>query len=184
MYIIFETPHLILRRITEADASLILALNSDPAVLKYLHEPVLQNEEHAREIIRNIILPQYENNLGRWAIITKGNNEFIGWCGLKHRPELEEIDLGYRLKPTVWGNGFATEAAAATLDHGFKKLHLSIITGRAHVENIASLKVLEKIGMTFIKEEVVDDCPVKTFVATAPSISPRGGGNALDQSKD
>ena len=163
MHIIFETPRLILRRFTEADAPLVLELNSDPIVLKYLHEPILKDEDHAREIIRTIILPQYENNLGRWAMHTKENNEFIGWCGLKNRPEINEIDLGYRLKPTAWGKKYATEAAAHTLKYGFEELNLNEITGRAHIENIASLKVLEKIGMKFIREEIVDDCPVKTY---------------------
>jgi ribosomal-protein-alanine N-acetyltransferase len=163
MHIVFETPRLILRRLTEADAPLVLSLNSDPEVLKYLHEPQLKDEAHAAEIIRTIILPQYENNLGRWAMHTKEKNEFIGWCGLKNMPELGEIDLGYRLKPTAWGKKYATEAAAHTIIYGFDKLGLEVITGRAHIENIASLKVLEKIGMTFIREEVVDDCPVKTY---------------------
>ncbi len=150
MHIILQTPHLILRRFTEADAPLILALNSDSEVVKYLHEPVLQNEEQAAKILLDIILPQYKNNLGRWAIHTKHNMDFIGLCGLKYRPELDEIDLGYRLMQKAWGNGFVTEAAQHTLDHGFKILHLKLITGRAHVENIASIKVLEKIGMNFI----------------------------------
>ena len=163
MHIILQTPHLILRPFTEADAPLILALNSDSEVVKYLHEPVLQNEEQAAKILLDIILPQYKNNLGRWAIHTKHNMDFIGWCGLKYRPELDEIDLGYRLMQKAWGNGFATEAAQHTLDHGFKILHLKLITGRAHVENIASIKVLEKIGMNFIGEGIVDDCPVRTY---------------------
>lgn len=170
MEIIFETDRLILRRFTEADVGLLLYLNSDPEVLKYLHEPVLQNEEHSLKILRTIILPQYEKNLGKWAIHTKQNNEFIGWCGLKHRPDLNEIDLGYRLVKTVWGKGYATEAAGGTLDHGFKTLNLSLITGRAHVENTASLKVLQKIGMQYISEGIVDDCPVKTFIAMSPSL--------------
>ena len=163
MHIILQTPHLILRPFTEADAPLIFALNSDSEVVKYLHEPVLQNEEQAAKILLDIILPQYKNNLGRWAIHTKHNMDFIGWCGLKYRPELDEIDLGYRLMQKAWGNGFATEAAQHTLDHGFKILHLKLITGRAHVENIASIKVLEKIGMNFIGEGIVDDCPVRTY---------------------
>jgi RimJ/RimL family protein N-acetyltransferase len=145
------------------DSPLILQLNSDPDVVKYVHEKVLTEEEQARKIITDIILPQYENNLGRWAMITKVNNEFIGWCGLKYRADRDEIDLGYRLKKEAWGNGYATEAAKHTLDHGFNTLKLELITGRAHVGNTASLKVLEKIGMNFIREEVVDDCPVKTF---------------------
>lgn len=164
MHIIFETPRLRLRQFTEADAPLILELNSDPEVVKYLHEPTLQNEADAGKILTDIILPQYQNNLGRWAIHTKDNNEFIGWCGLKYRPELDEIDLGYRLMQKAWGKGYATEAAQQTLDHGFTKLNLQLITGRAHIENLASIKVLEKIGMRYVGEGIVDNCPVKNYI--------------------
>ena len=165
MQIVFETPRLILRRFTEADASLVLLLNSDEEVLKYLHEPVLTDENHARQIIRDIILPQYERNLGRWAMHRKDNMEFIGWCGLKYRPELDETDLGYRLRKDCWGKGYATESAQHTLIHAFETLALQTVTGRAHIDNLASLKVLEKIGMTYVCDEEVDECPVKTFIA-------------------
>ncbi|MCP9752860.1 GNAT family N-acetyltransferase [Ferruginibacter sp. HRS2-29] len=163
--VILETPRLLLRRFTEADAPLIFGLNSDPEVLKYLHEFPLIDKKDAERIIRDVILPQYENDLGRWAVILKETNEFIGWCGLKYRPEMNETDLGYRFKKSSWGKGYGTEAAKHTLQYGFDKLKLKEITGRAHIENIGSLKILEKIGMKFIKEEVVDNCPVKTFVA-------------------
>ena len=169
MHIILQTPRLHLRRFTEADASLLLQLNSNPIVLKYLHEPPLVTEEQALHILNTIILPQYKNNLGRWAIYLKTTDEFIGWCGLKYLAEADEIDLGYRLMQNFWGNGYAYEAAKNTIDYGFKKLHLKTIIGRAHVENIASLKILEKIGMQFLKEEVIDDCPLKTFSITNPN---------------
>ncbi len=168
MHLVFETPRLLLRRFTEFDAPLILELNSDPEVVKYLHEPTLENDADAKKILTDIILPQYQNNLGRWAIHTKGNNEFIGWCGLKYRPQLDEIDLGYRLMKKAWGKGYATEAAKHTLDHGFNELKLKLITGRAHIENTASIKVLEKIGMHFIGEGIVDNCPVKTYTLSNP----------------
>ena len=166
MQIIFETPRLILGQFTEDDAGLILDLNSYPEIVKYVHEPVLITEEQAKKIIADIILPQYKNNLGRWATYTKSNNEFIGWCGLKYLADKDEIDLGYRFKKNAWGKGYATEAAKHTLDHGFNNLDLKLIIGRAHIENIASIKVLEKIGMQFISEEIVDNCPVKTYTAT------------------
>ena len=165
MHIIFETPRLILRQFTIEDAYLIKQLNSDAEVLKYLHEPPLETIDQAKNIITTIILPQYKKKLGRWAINTKNNNEFLGWCGLKYRSDLDEIDLGYRLKRDAWGKGFATEAAINTLEYAFKKLQLKLITGRAHIENIASIKVLEKIGMQFSREEIVDECPVRTYSA-------------------
>ena len=165
MHFILTTPRLYLRQFTLADAPLLLALNSDPEVLKYLHEIPLKDEAHAIEILTTVILPQYPNNLGRWAVHLNDTNEFIGWCGLKHRPEIDEIDLGYRFMKKYWGNGYAFEAAKHVLDYGFNHLHIKSITGRAHIDNIASLKVLEKIGMQFIKEEIVDSCPVKTYIA-------------------
>ncbi len=169
MRIIFQTPRLILRQITIEDAPLILELNSDPEIVKYVHEPTLETVEQAQKIIADIILPQYKNNLGRWAIITKETHEFIGWCGLKYRPEIDEIDLGYRLMQKAWGKGFATEAASETLEYGLNNLNLNIITGRAHVENFASIKVLEKIGMEFIGKGIVDDCPVRTYTKAKPN---------------
>ncbi len=168
MNIILETPRLILRQFTEADDILLLKLNSDPEVLKYVHELPLKTKKQAKNILTNIILPQYKNNLGRWAVHLKDNNEFIGWCGLKYRPELDEIDLGYRFIKSVWGKGYGSEAAQHTLAYGFKKLKLNLITGRAHIDNTASLKILEKIGMQFIKEEIIEECPVKTYTLTNP----------------
>ena len=174
MHIILETPRLILRQFTEEDAPLVLQLNSDPEVVKYVHEPILETEEQAREILISRILPQYKKDLGRWAIHIKDNKGFIGWCGLKYRPELDEIDLGYRLSQKAWGRGFATEAAQHTLDHGFKTLKLEVITGRTHIENMASIKVLEKIGMNFIGEGIVDDCPVRTYTKSCRYSDPAG----------
>ena len=170
MHIVFESPRLLLRQFTEEDAPLIFQLNSDPEVIKYVHELLLTSEDQARKIIVDVIMPQYKNNLGRWAIHLKENNQFLGWCGLKYRPELDETDLGYRLKKSTWGKGYATEAAKHTLDHGLNKLNLPVITAHAHVENIGSIKVLEKIGMHFTREEILDNCPVKTY--TTPKQQP------------
>jgi [ribosomal protein S5]-alanine N-acetyltransferase len=177
MHVVFETPRLFLRRFTEADASLIYKLNSDPEVLKYLHEPVLENEAQAKDVLTNIIIPQYKRNLGRWAIHTKADYEFIGWCGLKYIEETGIIDLGYRLLQTDWGKGYATEAAQYTLIYGLRDLKIELITGIAHVENIASIKVLEKIGMKFCRDEIAFgypvkiEFPVKTYTLSLPGLS-------------
>ncbi len=165
MHIILETPRLILRRFTLADAPLLHQLNGDPEVVKYVHEPTLKSDEEALQVLTNIILPQYQAGLGRWAIHTKDNQEFIGWCGLKYLKEEDEIDLGYRLYQSAWGKGFATEAAKYTVAHGFNQLNLEEIVGKAHVENTGSINVLHKIGMQFIKEVEEDNERVKVFMA-------------------
>lgn len=170
MKIVIETERLILRVFTEHDVQLIYELNKDPEVIKYTGDPV-RDINHARQIFEQVILPQYVlYNHGRWAVHTKPGMEFIGWCGLKARPERNEIDLGYRFMKSAWGKGYATEAAIACLKYGFEKLNLPVIVGRAMPQNCASIKVLEKCGMKYIGEEIVDGHPAITYAAINPLI--------------
>lgn len=166
---IVETERLYLRRFTIEDAELVLLLNSNVEVLKYLDEPPLQDIPHAEKILNDMIFPQYKLGLGRWAVFIKESDTFIGWCGLKYRPELDEIDLGYRYIPQYWGKGYAYEAAKAALDYGFTGLKLKTIIGRAHVDNTASLHILQKLNMQYLGEEFIDDCPVKVFSIQSPN---------------
>ncbi len=170
MNIIIETNRLLLRNFTLDDAALIYELNLDPEVTLYTDDPI-QDINQAQDVLEQTILPQYAlYNHGRWAVHVKTTQEFIGWCGLKARPERSEIDLGYRLMKKAWGNGYATEAAYACLKYGFEKLNLQRIVGRAMPENTASLRVLEKCDMQYIGEEIVDGHPAKTYEALNPSI--------------
>ena len=170
MNVIIETDRLLLRTFTAEDAPLIYNLNLDPEVIRYTLDPI-RDIEQAREVLEKTILPQYAlYNHGRWAVHEKQGLEFIGWCGLKARPERNEIDLGYRFIKSAWGKGFATEAAWACIKYGFEKLHLNRIIGRAMPENKGSLSVLEKCGMSYIGEEVVDNHPAITYEIFNPSI--------------
>lgn len=170
MNVIIETERLLLRTFTIDDASLIYELNLDPAVIRYTYDPI-KDIEHAREVLEKVILPQYVlYNHGRWAVHLKPTLEFIGWCGLKYIPQRDEIDLGYRFKKESWGKGYATEAAYACIKYGFEKLNMRRIIGRAIPENEGSLHVLEKCGMTFITEEIVDGYPARTYEIVNPSI--------------
>ncbi len=160
---IFNSKRLLFRQFTIDDAVLIHELNSDPLVLKYVHE-LPSTPERALERLQNSILLHYlQYGYGRWAVALKETNDFIGWCGLKFRPERNETDLGYRFIPSCWGKGYATEAAIACLNYGFNQLQLNRITATAHIENIASLRILEKCGMVYLRDEEVDGCPVKSF---------------------
>lgn len=171
LHTVIETERLLLRTFTQDDAQLIYELNLDPDVTRYTGDPI-RDLDHAKEVLEKVILPQYAlYNHGRWAVHTKPGLEFIGWCGLKNRPERDhEIDLGYRFLQSAWGKGYATEAAFACLKYGFETLGLQRIVGRAMPQNLASLKVLEKIGMVYIGEEIVDDHPAKTYEAINPLI--------------
>jgi RimJ/RimL family protein N-acetyltransferase len=173
MKVIFESARLLFREFTEEDAPLILELNRHTEVVQYVHEKPITELGAALANITERILPQYHQyGYGRWAVETKDSQTFIGWCGLKYRPERDEIDLGYRFIPGFWGKGYATEAALATLQFGFENLKLPVIHAMAHTENTASLRVLEKCGMQFLGFEEVETCPVKTFFRQNPARSP------------
>ncbi|MBK5272332.1 MAG: GNAT family N-acetyltransferase, partial [Bacteroidia bacterium] len=122
MNVVIETNRLLLRTFTDKDARLLYELNYDPDVIKYTGDPI-KDIGHAQQVLEQIILPQYAlYNYGRWAVQIKTDLEFIGWCGLKNRPERNEIDLGYRFLKKSWGNGYATESAFACIKYGFEKL--------------------------------------------------------------
>ncbi|MES2005141.1 MAG: GNAT family N-acetyltransferase [Bacteroidota bacterium] len=164
MKIILASARLFFREFTTDDAPLLLLLNSDPEVVKYVHELPLTDEATALGTLTKNILPQYaQNGFGRWAVHLKENNAFIGWCGLKFRPERDEIDLGYRFIRKYWGQGYASEAAKACIAFGFAQYHIPLLTAMAHIENTASLKVIEKCGFQFRQFEEVDSCPVKVY---------------------
>ncbi|MEO7923662.1 MAG: GNAT family N-acetyltransferase [Chitinophagaceae bacterium] len=176
MNIILETDRLLLRTFTMDDAELVYQLNLDPEVIRYTGDPI-KDIEQAKQVLEQTILPQYAlYNHGRWAVHVKPGLDpvaigFIGWCGLKARPERNEIDLGYRFVRSSWGKGYATEAAWACIQYGFDKLNLPRIVGRAMPQNISSLRVLEKCDMQYVGDEIVDDHPAKTYEILNPFIT-------------
>ncbi|NOT51649.1 MAG: GNAT family N-acetyltransferase [Chitinophagaceae bacterium] len=170
MNVVIETERLLLRTFTLDDAPLIYDLNLDPDVTRYTLDPMADIEK-AKEVLEKTILPQYAlYDHGRWAVHVRPGLEFIGWCGLKTRPEMNEIDLGYRFIKKVWGKGYATESAYACIKYGFENLGLKRIVGRSLPANAASIRVLEKCGMTYVGEEVIEGLLHKTYEAYNPFI--------------
>lgn len=139
------------------DAAGLLALDSDPAVMTYLGGVVMSTLAEAEEVVRHILRQYAERGVGRLAVVERRTGDFAGWSGLKYEMEgLAELgsyyDLGYRLLRRHWGKGYATESARASLDYGFRDLHVREVFGMAHVENMASNRVLEKVGMVCLGE--------------------------------
>ena len=146
---ILETERLLLREINPDDAGDFFNLNENPNVIKYTGDKAFQNIDGAREFLENY--QDYRlNGYGRWAVISKVNNEFLGWCGLKYNSSTEETDVGFRFFEHYWNKGFATESAGACIDYGFKNLNLNTVIGRAMQDNTASVNVLEKLGMKYL----------------------------------
>ncbi len=150
-----ETDRIIMRDILLSDAQDMFELDSDPEVHRYLGKKPVRTLDESIAMIKDIHQQYQDNGIGRWAIIDKNTKEFIGWSGLKYETGLREgftnYDLGYRLKRKHWLQGYATESAVATLDHGFNVMKLSQITAAADVDNMGSNKILKKVGMELIE---------------------------------
>jgi len=156
MKIFAETERLILREILPTDVDGLFELDSDPEVHRYLGNKPVTDKDQIVEVI-NFIRQQYVNNgIGRWAIIDKNTNEFVGWTGLKFVTDLTNnhenyYDLGYRLIKKYWGRGIATETAIASLNYAFEKLNADEIYAMADCDNNSSNKILKKVGLNFIE---------------------------------
>ena len=150
MKIILETDRILLREYVEDDAEAFFKLNSDPEVLRFVPDKALLNVEQARQILLDHPIADYrKHGFGRSACILKSTGEQIGFAGLKYLEELGEVDVAYRLMPTHWGQGLASEAALASVRYGFADLGFKRIIGLVMPENIASVRVLEKTGLRY-----------------------------------
>ena len=155
MKVHIETERLLIRDLEEYDAKGIFQLDSDPDVHEFLGKNPINTIDEAKQVI-DFIRNQYVNNgIGRWAIIDKKTDDFIGWTGLKYeqglRVDFSYYDLGYRLRKKYWGKGIATESAIQSLKYGFEKLDLKEIGAAADVDHLVSNKILKKIGLKFIE---------------------------------
>lgn len=146
-----KTPRLVLKQFSIRDAAGFYELNSDPEVLRFTGDVPFASIAEARNFIRGY--RHYElHGYGRWSVVRIDTKEYLGFCGLNFSTAKQEVDLGFRLHRRFWGQGYATEAGFVALRIGFSTYGLEKIVGRAMKTNTASLRVLEKLGMTFEKE--------------------------------
>lgn len=148
MYI--ETERLILRPFEMSDADELFEMESLAEVHTYLGKNPAKSLD---DVIKNINWNHEqlkENGIARSVVFLKEANKVIGWSGLKLEKEVRPFhyyDIGYRFHPAYWGKGIATESAIASIKYGFEQLDLPKICGAAETENLASNRVLEKIGL-------------------------------------
>ncbi len=156
MRYIIENERLFLREFNIEDSQKFFELNSNPNVIKHTGDSAFKNEQEARLFLENYN-DYKENGYGRWVVIEKEYNEFLGWCGLKYTKHNKTTDIGFRFFEQQWNKGYATESALACIEYGFECLKLKAIIGRAMKSNIASIRVLDKIGLSFVEETILDD---------------------------
>ena len=142
-----ETDRLCLRMLTPDDIDAFALLYGDPDVMRYVATGVTVSREDSEYYLSRLIQYWQEHEFGRWAVTIKPVGGFIGYCGLALYEGRHE--LMYALDKRYWGRGYATEAVRATLRYGFEELKLELIAAVTHKENVASQKVMEKVGMKY-----------------------------------
>ena len=155
MQVLLETERLVLRRFTLDDVDNLVELDDDPEVMHF----ITGGRATPREEIENDILPwflRYDergDQYGFWAAIEKSTGDFLGW--FHFRPAeghpADEPELGYRLRRSAWGQGYATEGSRALIHKGFTELGVRRVVAETMVVNTASRRVMEKAGLTLVR---------------------------------
>ncbi len=144
-----RTERLILRELAAEDWRPTLALRSDPEVMRYMGLP-RETEEETRAFVARCVASQPDEPR-RWlplSIVLRADERVIGGCGLTMSSNVAgEADVGYLLERASWGKGYATEALRALLGVGFENMGAHRIVANCAVENAASARVLDKVGM-------------------------------------
>lgn len=159
-----ETERLLIRPFKMEDVEPSYVMDSDPEVSRYTGERgVVSKKEIERRIVENVFGDYEKYGFGRLAVELKSENKFIGFTGLKYLEDMDEVDLGYRFMKKYWGKGIATESAKACLNLAFETLGLGKLIAMVLPENIASIRVLEKLNFEYGKDIFEDDLIVKLY---------------------
>lgn len=147
----FETDRLILQPTTSADAEFIFELVNTPKWLANIGDRNVKSIEDAKTYIKERMTHQLEKlGYGNYTLIRKVDNHKIGTCGLYNREGLEGIDIGFALLPGYENLGYGYESAAKLLEVGIKEFHIKRISAITTKENIASQKLIEKLGLKYV----------------------------------
>ena len=175
MHVYLETERVVLRRFAEADADLLVELDSDPGVIRF----PTGNAPTPRHVIEDEILPDYLRHYERgegygfWAAIEKATGDFLGWFHLRPADDadLDVPELGYRLRRPAWGKGYATEVSRALIHKAFVELGVRRVIAYTSEDNIASRRVLEKSGMSLVRTiHLSDEDLLEIFGITSPEL--------------
>lgn len=160
MRVFLDTGRLALREFTPDDAQLLVELDDDPDVMRYLTGGHPTPPEAIREHVLPRILAHYRQppGLGWWAALGRDSGDFLGWFEFRptHDGDVREVELGYRLRRAAWGAGLATEGCRALIEKGFTDLGVQRVTANTMTVNAASRRVMEKSGLRFVRTYVGD----------------------------
>lgn len=157
-----ETDRFIIRELTVDDAQAMFDMNNDPEVIRYTGDGPFASLEATREFLA-AYYPRQKPGTGRWGIEEKATAKMLGWTGIKFEDDTGLYDIGYRLFRDQWGRGVATEASRACIAYAFDQLQVQEVVGRVMHDNKASIHVLEKLGLRYLREDHCQHHPAMMY---------------------
>ena len=154
LMIFLETDRLLFRSHELQDENEFVKMHTDPEVRRYVGGRAWPLEE-AIHRFRNGYLGRPDNTFGLWATILKGEEKYIGACGLSSPPDKPVPSLGYYIARPYWGRGFASEASQKFLEVGFKGLRLPRVLADVQKGHAVSEHILQKFGFKLVSEEEI-----------------------------
>jgi RimJ/RimL family protein N-acetyltransferase len=150
-----ETERLALRRFTGDDVENLVELDSDPEVLRFINGGRPTSREEVEDELLPAFLDHYRRyeGYGFWAAVEKSTGRFLGWFHLRPAAGAPpgEVELGYRLRRSAWGKGYATEGSRALIHRAFAELGARRVVASTMVVNVASRRVMEKAGLKLVR---------------------------------
>jgi ribosomal-protein-alanine N-acetyltransferase len=147
------TPRLTLRAFTTDDVDGLYHILSEEGVLRYFPSAEPPPRDRVQRMLLGVLRHWEEHGYGLWAVESRSDGLLLGRCGLQFLPETGEVEVDFILGKPSWGHGFATEAGQASLRYGFEELGVEGVVGIVHLENTASQRVLEKLGMVLVEQK-------------------------------
>ena len=166
---VLYTPSLLLRPCTEADITLLHPHWTEPEVRRYLWDGRVISRETVQEVIEASLDAFHRWHYGLWLILSKTEGGFRGMCGLRES-ELAGPELLYSVPAGYWGLGIASESAGCVLRYAFTELGLAAVRARVDAPNLASRRVLEKLGFEIIDERVTPENQLVTYIITGKTL--------------
>src|SRR5438874_1015780 len=156
-----ETERLLLRKFRPEDLDDLAALFADPDVVRYVGSGQPASRAEAERALQSTLHHWQEHRFGRWAVCDRQTHAFVGFGGLRSLFGTPEVV--YHLAKAHWGKGLATELAHAALRFGFDDRGFDRIVAVAKAENVASIRVMKKLGMHFEKNAQYYDIDVVQY---------------------
>jgi RimJ/RimL family protein N-acetyltransferase len=144
-----ETERLLIRPMQPDDAEDLWQMLAPPSTWEYIGPQAVRSLGDARTLVERKSAYHDRHGFSMWSVVERASGRAVGDCGLQLLEGGPEVELGYHMAPAVRGGGYATEAARACLDAGLERLDLERIVAVAWPENAASIRVMQKAGMTF-----------------------------------